>query len=95
MADKTVPWESAELDASNSQLYEVHMAGDDVDWEFRDAPDYYTKKGLRRDGVDAPKLRKAAFGVTRLRARSVDEARAAAIRTHPEYHTVESVKKIG
>lgn len=88
-------WEEATLDASNSDLYEVVMVGDEVDWEFRDAPDYYDAKGNRRDGVQAPKRRAPASGVVLLRARSKQEAQAAAVRTHPEYHAVESVKKIG
>lgn len=92
-----VRWEDAELDGSNSDLYQVAMSGDDVDWEWRDAPDFYTAKGLRRDGTkgQADKLRRPAAGTVTLRARSEQEARAAVIRAHPEYHTVESVTKIG
>lgn len=92
---RDVVWEEAVLDASNSDLYEVTMKGDVVAWEFRDAPGYYTKDGKRRDGVEAAKREAPAVGVVQLRARSKQEAQAAAVRSHPEYHTAESVKKIG
>lgn len=90
-----VVWEEAILDASNSDVYTVEMSGDDVEWEFRDRPDFWTKDGKRRDGEEAPKLVAPATGTVTLRARSPQEARAAATRSHPEYHTVESVKKAG
>lgn len=90
-----VPWEEAILDASNSDLYRVEMSGPEVEWEFRDRPEFYDSKKRRRDGVEAKKLRRPAFGVVTLRARSVQEAQAAAIRSHPEYHTVENVAKVG
>lgn len=90
-----VVWEDALLDASNSDLYEVSMVGDDVEWVFRDGPDYYDEDGNPRDGDSAPLRVAPAFGIVQLRARSKQEAQAAATRAHPEYHTVSSVKKIG
>lgn len=90
-----VRWEDAELTGKNSDVYQVVMSGDAVEWEFREHPDYYTSAGLRRDGNEAKKRVAPALGIVTLRARSPQEARAAATRSHPEYHTVESVKKVG
>lgn len=77
------------------KAWRVFMEGPEVQWEFRDAPDYYTRDGKRRDGVESKKIVRPAVGVVELRAQDEDQARAIAIRANPEYHKVVSVEAIG
>lgn len=97
--NELAPWDRAELDPSNSDVYRVELEGDPVEWEFRDSPDYYDGEGRRRDAdadvlndEHAPKLVKPAYARVDLRARSKAEAETAALATHPGFHTVISLK---
>jgi hypothetical protein len=83
-----IPWELAELDDSNSDVYTVVLTGPETEWVAR--------AGVNEDedGVPQPFTAPAKATVT-LRARSSGEAKAAALRTHPDYEAVESVKKRG
>jgi hypothetical protein len=105
VVNAAAPWAYAELDHTNSDVYDVVMSGGEVEWEFREGPDYYDKDGQPRTGArdakgellegHAEKLRRRALAVVQLRARSSAEAREQAALTHPQYDKVESVKKRG
>lgn len=82
------PWDRAELDASNSSVYRVELEGDPVVWDHRDSPDYFDDDGNPQQVV------KPAYARVDLRARSDDEAQAAALATHPGFHTVRSVENL-
>jgi hypothetical protein len=85
-------------------VFEVNLAGDEIEWEFRDHPDYYDKSGRPRTGAKdedgnllpghAERLRKVAACSTRLHAQSKDQAAARALTDNPEYHTVVEVREI-
>lgn len=94
LVNEHAPWAKAELDGSNSKVYEVELIGPQTEWEFRDHPDYYDAQGRPRTGRrdDAPKVVRPAFCSVLLRARSRDEAEQAALATHPGYHTVRNVE---
>lgn len=77
------------------RLFRVWLEGPETEWEFREAPDYYTKDGKRRDGQQAPKVVKPAVGFSELYAPDADHASARAVRANPEYHKVVSVEAIG
>lgn len=78
------PWDRAELDDTNSDVYRVELEGDPVTWAHRDAPDYFDEDGKPQEVV------KPAYARVDLRARTQDEAEAAALATHPGFHTITS-----
>lgn len=77
------------------RAWRVYMEGVEVEWEFRDAPDYYTRDGKRRDGEEAKKIVRPAVGIVELQAEDEDHARAIATRANPEYHKIVKVEAIG
>lgn len=82
------PWGSAELDATNSDVYEVWLEGDDTVWEHRDSPEYFDDDGNPCEVVKPHRQR------AHLRARSEEEAGSVAIAMHPGMHTLVSVENL-
>lgn len=72
-------------------IFTVELQGDETEWAFREAPEYYDEDGNPRDGEAAPKVRKAATCQVLLHARNEDMAKARALNANPDYHTVVSV----
>lgn len=79
------------------KLFRVTLQGPPVEWEWREAPDYYTKDGKRRDGVEAKKLVKPAMCFVELQADDEDAAKLVALRREIDagYTEVVSVDQIG
>lgn len=88
------PWARAELDHGNSDVYELELSGPDCEWDFRDHEDFYDGDGKPRDGAQADKLVKPYYARVTLRARSDDEAKQAALDTHPAATDVTTCKKV-
>jgi hypothetical protein len=71
------------------KLFRAVMVGPEVEWEWRDGPEYYDKRGRRRDGVEARKLRKPARATIDLLAEDENDAKRIVRQLHPEYAAYE------
>lgn len=83
-----VPWAEAVLDPSNSDLYRIELEGEPVPWEHRDSPEYFDDEG------EPVLVVKPSYRRVDLRARSMDEAKTAALALHPDTPKVLTAKKI-